>query len=371
MATGKTRVAMDSLLAFPQENPNPVVELDLEGHITYANPGAVNLLERLELPKDCPEALLPPNTQLLIRACLDGDGGVRFMHEIDGTVLGWSLHPIRRLGVIHGYGADITERHHADLEIIRLNEELEERVRERTIELCRANEDLEAFAEALTHDLRSPAFQISGLADMLLRKASKCLDETEMEIARTIKAVAARMEDLIDDMMVLANAAHNVPVRNRFHMGKLVSEVIDDLKNRLPKGRRKGRQIEWKVAPMNDVYGEPALLKQVLINLLDNAVKYTRPSPRVVIEITQYERLNDDVICVKDNGAGFPPEIARRLFAPFQRFHTGREFEGHGLGLAIVERIIQRHGGEVWAESGDGDGATFCFSLPRAETSDI
>ena len=260
-----------------------------------------------------------------------------------------------------GMGIDISARKEAEEEVKALNRDLENRVARRTAALQAANQELEAFAYSVSHDLRAPLRHINAFAHILQRNIEDKIDEADRSNLEAILAAAQRMDQLINDLLLLSRAGRqelrHVPV----NLGELVDLVRAEMAP-----EQTGREIEWKVGPLPTVEADPSLLRQVFINLIGNAIKYTRPREKARIEVGAEERDGEHVIYIRDNGVGFEAKYAHRLFGVFQRLHTDREFEGTGIGLAIVRRIVSRHGGTVWADGKTGEGATLYFTLPKS-----
>ena len=254
---------------------------------------------------------------------------------------------------------DTTERRRAEQALRALNQELEQRVAERTAELSRANQDLEAFSYSAAHDLRGPLGRLSMYVDVLARDLGGPQGEPGRRIA-SIRRQVHEMMALIDRLLALARTSRASLHEDKVRVGDLVQEVALDLAPELA-----GRRVEWRIGELPTVRADRGLLREVLGNLLGNAVKYTRNREVAVIEVgTEPGRGTDEaVVYIRDNGAGFDMAHAGELFAPFKRLHTAGEFEGTGIGLAIVQRILERHGGRVWAEAEPGRGATFRFAL--------
>jgi signal transduction histidine kinase len=252
------------------------------------------------------------------------------------------------------------QRREAQEQVQQLNAELEQRVADRTAQLERVNSELEAFSYSVSHDLRAPLRHIDGFAQLLLSHSRDTLDETALRHIAVIQEGAQSMGRMIDDLLSLARLDRQDVVWQRVDLNAIAAQVIHELEHDIG-----SRTIEWTREPLPAVAGDPGLLKLVFVNLLSNAVKYSskRDVARIAITVRQGE--DGTVFAISDNGAGFDQRYQHKLFGVFQRLHRSDEFEGTGIGLATVRRIVHKHGGRIWAEGAVDRGATFFFTLAR------
>lgn len=248
------------------------------------------------------------------------------------------------------------------------NEVLEKRVRERTAELEAANNELEAFCSSAAHDLRTPLRTITGFADVLLDPRANIGSAEALRQIRMIRDGSGQMSELINDLLAFSRLGRQDLSRQWIDLNRLCREVFRDLE-----GERSGRRVELRLEHLPAADGDPALLRVVFVNLLSNALKYTRPREVALIEIgvQSSEGSGAPVYFVRDNGVGFDMSDAEKLFGLFQRLHHAHEFEGTGVGLATVRRIIDRHGGKIWAEATLNAGATFFFTVASASPAKV
>jgi PAS domain S-box-containing protein len=224
-----------------------------------------------------------------------------------------------------------------------------------------ANKDLESFSYSVSHDLRAPLRHIDGYVELLQKNASSVLDEKSLRYLSTISESAKRMGLLIDDLLTFSRIGQVEIQKTVFKLEPLIEEVLKDLQSEI-----QGREITWGIGPLPDVYGDRFLIKLVFQNLISNAIKFTSPCAQARIEIgTVHDKEDETVVFVRDNGVGFDMKYADKLFGVFQRLHSAGQFDGTGIGLANVQRIIHRHGGKTWAEGSVDRGATFYLSIPK------
>jgi PAS domain S-box-containing protein len=378
------RITEDRLRASEQrrnshwhDNPLGMIEWDIDGRVVNWNPAAERIFgyAATETLGRHFKFIIPPELQGEVEAyraellaggtgrhislpCLTRDG-----RRIDCE---WYYTPLTdSAGKLAGVATlvdDVTEQNRNVDAVHRLNAELEHRVAERTAQLEAANQELEAFCYSVSHDLRAPLRSIDGFSQALLEDCSEQLNDEGTDWLRRVRAASQRMGILIDDLLTLSRVSRGELHRGRVDLSRLARQIADALAATQP-----ARHVEWIIGPTPLVDGDKSLLAVLMENIYSNAFKYTGRHDAARIEFGYVLDGRQVVYFVKDDGAGFDPAYATKLFQPFQRLHRPDEFEGHGIGLATVQRIVRRHGGRIWAEGAVERGATFYFTFADAE----
>ena len=353
------------------------------GEITAVNPAAERIQGRsahqmLGLTPDLPdwEAIhadgtpFPGTDHPSMQTLRTGDpysNVVMGIRKPDGMRIWISVNsqPLLRAGESQPYAVittfhDISAQIRAEEEIRRLNVKLEKRVAERTQQLANAVEDLKSFSYSVSHDLRAPARAVDNFCRILEQEYGEKLDPEGRRLITIVRKNAAQMGTLINGILAFARAGRRDLVLTQIDLEALAHDVLEELAPSFA-----GRQLSVRMGSLPSIYADATVIRQVLLNLLANAIKFTRPREVAQIEVQAYATGHEVTCSVKDNGVGFDPEYGHKLFGIFQRLHDADEFEGTGVGLGIVKLIIDKHGGRVWAEGSPGVGATFYFSLPR------
>lgn len=364
-----------------------LIATDENGKFILWNPAAQTILDRgaEDFPPERwaelyriyrPDTLTPLHTdELPLVRAMRGEACVvdmfaRRVGRADGVWIEGRGNPIRdKDGRVRGGVVamrDVTQKRADDLEIRKLNDELEQRVVERTEQLQSANKELEAFTYSVSHDLRAPLRHISGFSKLLTEEYGSTLPPDAQHHLQRIQEGTRRMGMLVDDLLNLARLGRRELSLQVSGLKSVVDEVIAELAYEC-----EGRQIDWKIGALPFTECDPGLMKQVFQNLISNALKFTRPRSPAVIEVGQQNENGDSVLFVRDNGVGFNMKYADKLFGVFQRLHRAEDFEGTGVGLATVQRIVQKHGGRIWVEAELDKGATLYFTLGASESAEF
>ncbi len=368
-AEHELRESVNQLRALFENAMDAMTIWDEQGHFLDVNPAACRLfgygreellgsrVEDFVAPEDKQEvsrALRPGKEERAAKGefTLIGKDGSRRIIEYTATV---DYIPGQHLSIMR----DISQRKKDELEIRQFNQNLERRVAERTAQLQEINRELEAFSYSVSHDLRAPFRHIAGFSELLQKRLS-VTDDVARHYVQTIAESARYAGTLVDNLLAFSRMGRSEVRQRRIGMDGLLEEVLRDLAPEMA-----GRNIEWKISALGEVKADAVMLRLALQNLVANALKYTRKRSRAVIEIGAERGENENVYFVRDNGVGFDMRYVDKLFGVFQRLHRMEDFEGTGIGLASVRRIVQRHGGRTWAVGEPDVGATFYFSLPN------
>jgi PAS domain S-box-containing protein len=352
--------------------PDGIMGIDEQGRITMVNQQAEQIfgynsqeiighhISRLipesgqdiyeNIPEQLPEKALVLKKEML---------GIRKNRERFPVDISLSLLQTGTNKTVIGSFRDITEKKRVEAELQNLTNNLEVTVQLRTAQLEAINNELDSFSYSVSHDLRAPLRAIDGYTKILLEEYGPKVDDQGKLMMETVRRNARRMGQLIDDLLAFSHLGKQSLVTTAVNMKQMVFGIVDELKDQQPE------RVEFVLHELPAASGDNNMLKQAVSNLVENAVKYSSKKENPRIEIGSYAENGSQVYYVRDNGAGFDMLYADKLFGVFQRLHSTKEFEGTGVGLAIVQRIIQRHGGQVWADAREGEGAVFYFSLPK------
>ncbi|MCX9085111.1 MAG: ATP-binding protein [Candidatus Methanoperedens sp.] len=352
-------------------------QTSIEGRIINANPAFARMLgysSPQELIAHVPNVrdlyVYPERRIELIRKIKEEKFVENFeviFHRKDGKIT-WILlntriiHAPGGIVCLEGTTTDITELKQAGEEILKLNRELEHRL----TQLGEANKELEAFSYSVSHDLRAPLRAIDGFSNIMLKKHAYKLDDEGKRMLNIIRVNTQKMADLIDNLLTLSRIGRKEMAASDINMCELSQDVFYEINATIT-----GRDIQFINKDIPDAYGDIKMIRQVFMNLISNAIKFTRTREIAIIEIRGRTQEKENIYCVKDNGVGFDMQYCDQLFGVFQRLHSEKEFEGTGVGLALIQRIIKRHGGRVWAEGKLDSGATFYFTIPLKEKGEI
>jgi PAS domain S-box-containing protein len=372
----RAQMALKQLAVIVEFSDDAILGTELDGNITSWNKGAEKLFggDAKERVGTSIMRLIPADREAeesqIIAKLHKGDHVEQFetvRQTNDGRLVDVSLtasaihNAAGEMVSISKVARDISERKRAEAAIYHLNTQLEQRVLERTAQLQTANEELAAFSYSVSHDLRAPLRHIMGFVDLLQKDVAQSLSEKNSRYLTIISKSAKQMGTLIDDLLTFSHVGQAGMHIEAISLDELVQETLGDFQLEI-----KDRKILWEIPPLPTVIADRALLRMVLVNLISNAVKFTNQRAEAKIEFGCVPGKKDEtVIFIRDNGAGFDPRYADKLFGVFQRLHSKEEFEGTGIGLANIQRIIRRHGGRTWAEGTVDGGATLYFSIPK------
>ncbi len=335
------------MASFPMLNPNPIIEMDLTGKILFCNPAAESLFPDLRQQEQGHPLLA--DWEAIVHSIYESNLKDIIMREVNirGHWYQQAIHYVEVMKCIRIYGSDIT-----------LWKEAEKELMNRAAQLEDANEELESFSYSVSHDLRAPLRAIDGFSRIILRQQEDKFDEEIRHQFNLIRENTKMMGVLIDDLLSFSKVQKTDMKISVIDMDQLARKVWHEILT-----ANKERELELRITEILSGYGDQTLIRQVLVNLISNTIKFTRDRKPGIVEISSYKQGDKVVYCLKDNGAGFDMAHYDKLFGVFQRLHSSEEYEGTGVGLAIVQRIVRRHRGHVWAESEVDKGATFYFTL--------
>jgi signal transduction histidine kinase len=343
------------LASFPELNPSPVLEVSRSGEITFFNPATERTLLNLGLDGAQVHLFLPTDIETVLRGLGQRMESTQCSEvTIRGKVFSRTIHSIPRFDVVRIYATDITERKRAEDSVIQLNRELQSNLEG----LAAANRELEAFTSSVSHDVRAPLRTMTSFSTLLRQQCAGSLDAKGRGYLERICVAAATMSRTIEDLLRLSRISRQELQREEVDLSAILLALAAELREEHPE-----RPFVFSCDEGITAHADAGLMQAALSNLLRNAWKFTAKKGQARVEFIRIDEGGQTVFRLKDNGAGFDQRYAERLFLPFHRLHSDREFEGTGIGLAIVDRIIRRHGGTIWAEGRENEGAVFSFTL--------
>jgi PAS domain S-box-containing protein len=345
----------EDLFRFPSENPNPIIRIAKDGTLLYINPQGRKQLNEWHLSEG---KAAPLNLCKVVLESFDAEKVLQMDLNYGKRVFSFFVAPFAASGYANLYAIDITERKKAEQKFRQLNKDLEKRVKDRTAQLEAANEELDAFAYSVSHDLRAPLRAMDGFSNALKTGYPEKLDVQGKHYLERIQAASLEMGHLIDDLLNLSRVTRSELKQQEIDLSGMARTIAAELKTQFPE-----RNVVFKISDKMKLTGDANLFKIALENLINNAWKFTSTRAQAMIEVGMEEQKGRQVYFVRDNGVGFDIAYINKLFIPFQRLHAKQEFPGTGIGLVTVKRIITRHGGRIWAEAGLDQGAAFYFTV--------
>jgi signal transduction histidine kinase len=355
----KDNESLNQMAAFPEQNPSPVFEFDFSGNIIYLNPAAKAQFPFLKGPAD-EKILFESLGQPVERLRSAQQGMLKKESKIGERFFQSWVTLVDEKEAVRIYLLDITDQKRSEAELKEHRDHLEEMVAQRTSDLSIAVEELEAFCYSVSHDLRAPLRVIDGFSQALLEDYNTVVDEDGQDLLVRVRRGAQNMSQLIDDLLRLSRVTRGDFNESTIDLTSMAREIEESLREESPE-----RPVSLTIAEGMKGWGDPQLLKIVMVNLLSNAWKYTKMKQRAVIDVGLTREDGETVYYIRDNGVGFKQEYAKKVFEPFHRLH-GSEYEGSGIGLATVFRVLRRHNGRIWVVSQVGMGTCFYFTLPPA-----
>lgn len=353
----KDNESLNQMAAFPEQNPSPVFEFNFSGNIIYLNPAAKAQFPFLKSPAD-ERALFEKLGEPVERLRAAQQGMLKKESKIGERFFQSWVTLVEQKDAVRIYSLDITDQKRSEAELKEHRDHLEEMVAQRTGDLSIAVEELEAFCYSVSHDLRAPLRVIDGFSQALLEDYNTVVDEEGQDLLVRVRKGAQNMSQLIDDLLRLSRVTRGSFRESMIDLTGMTREIEKSLREENPE-----RDVTLTIAEGMKGWGDPQLLKIVMVNLLSNAWKYTKMQKQAVIEVGMTSEDGETVYFVCDNGVGFKQKYAKKVFEPFQRLH-GAEYEGSGIGMATVFRVLRRHKGRIWVESQVGKGTCFYFNLP-------
>jgi PAS domain S-box-containing protein len=351
----KTESEIEQMARFPFENPNPIIRIARDGTLLYINPQGKKQLSEWHLSEG---KAAPLNLRKAVLESFDSEKVLQMNLNYGKQVFSFFVAPFVDPGYANLYAMDITERKKAEEKVRQLNQDLEKRVKDRTAQLEAANQELEAFAYSVSHDLRAPLRALDGFSNALATSYPEKLDDQGRHYLNRIREATRVMDQLIEDLLNLSRVTRRELNWEKIDLSEMARSIAAELKAQFPE-----RRIDFDIFEKMIISGDENLIRIAMENLLNNACKFTSTRAHARISVGLNEQKGEKIYFVRDNGVGFDMAYANKLFVPFQRLHAKQDFPGTGIGLVTIKRILTRHGGRIWVESGVDKGATFYFTF--------